>query len=91
MSEATTTTAQSSGVLLDDRRAKKLSRRGDRPGLRYLAIWAAMPGASGALVHLSVGSLWIIPAMIVHGTILTVPAYAISTSAPTAPPFALAG
>lgn len=78
MSEATTTTAQSSGVLLDDRRLKKLARRGDGPGLRYLAIWAAMLAASGALVHLSLGSLWIIPAMIVHGTILTVPAYAIS-------------
>ena len=45
MSKATTTTAQSSGVLLDDRRLKKLARRGDGPGLRYLAIWAAMLAA----------------------------------------------
>jgi fatty acid desaturase len=78
MSEATTTTAQSSGVLLDDRRLKKLARRSDRPGLRYLVLWAVMLIASGALVHLFLDSLAIIPALIVYGTLLTVPAYAIS-------------
>ncbi len=78
MSEATTTTAQSSGVLLDDRRLKKLARRSDGPGLRHLALWAVMLTASGALVHLSLGSLAVIPTMIVYGTLLTVPAYAIS-------------
>ena len=83
MSEATTTTAQSSGVLLDDRRLKKLARRSDRPGLRYLVLWAREHGG--------VSAAQLRRALEAHG--LEVVAFRVTsgrspTSALMAPPFA---
>lgn len=72
------TNAASSGVTLDKKLLKQIAARSDRPGLVYLARWAAALIATGALVWLTRGTLWLWPAMFAYGTVLTVPAYAFS-------------
>ena len=72
------TNAASSGVRLDKKTLKAIAARSDAPGLIYLAQWALALGLSAALVWLSLGTVWVWPAMAVMGTILTVPAYAFS-------------
>lgn len=78
MTEICATNPESSGVALDKKRLKQLSRRSDRPGLLHLGLWVLCLAAGAALVHLSLGSVWVWPAMFVFGTILTVPAYSLS-------------
>ena len=72
------TNAASSGVKLDKRALKAISRRSDRPGLTYLALWALMLVVTGALVAAAMGTAWIWPAMFLHGVFLAVPAYSAS-------------
>lgn len=47
-----------------------LMRRADAPGLRFLAIWAALLVAAGLAIHLARGSGWIVPAVIAYGLVL---------------------
>ncbi|MBM3510223.1 MAG: hypothetical protein FJX61_08820 [Alphaproteobacteria bacterium] len=47
-----------------------LQRRRDLPGIVYLIGHLAVLAASGALVWQAHGSLWLVPAMFVHGTII---------------------
>lgn len=72
------TNAASSGVKLDKKTLKSIASRSDRPGLIYLAQWTFALCLTGALVWLSLGTLWVWPAMFVHGVVLTVPAYSFS-------------
>lgn len=72
------TNAASSGVKLDKKTLKSIAGRSDRPGLFWLVQWAACLLLTGCLVWLSVGSLWMWPAMLIHGIVLTVPAYSAS-------------
>ena len=72
------TNAASSGVTLDRKTLKSIARRADRPGLVYLAQCGFGLLTTGALVWLSFGTVWLWPAMFVHGVLLTVPAYAMS-------------
>ena len=72
------TTPESSGVSLDKKALKQLTRRSDRPGLIYLGHWALFLAASGTLLFFSQGTWAIVPAMVLYGSILTVPAYALS-------------
>lgn len=81
MPEVRPTNAASSGVTLDKKTLKALSRRSDRPGLLYLALWGGGLCLSGSAVWLSLGSLWLWPAMLLHGTLMTLPAYAMSHEA----------
>ena len=53
MSGITATTPESSGVSLDKKTLKQLTRRSDRPGLIYLGLWALFLVASGALLFIS--------------------------------------
>ncbi len=76
--EFAATNAASSGVKLDRKIIKELSRRSDTPGLIYLAQWLGSLLATGYLVWLSLGTWWVWPAMVVYGTFLCVPTYAIS-------------
>ena len=79
MSEAfSATNAASSGVTLERKTIKALCKRSDRPGLEFLAKWVASLLATGYLVHLSMGSLWLWPALFVHGTVISLPGYAMS-------------
>ncbi len=72
------TNAASSGVRLDKKTLKQIAARSDRPGLRHLAKWTLSLVLTGALVWASLGTLWVWPAMFVHGVFLTVPSYAFS-------------
>ena len=72
------TNAASSGVALDRKTLKTLSRRSDRPGLIYIAKWAVSLLVSAYLVFLSLETMWLWPAMFVYGTILSLPAYSMS-------------
>ena len=72
------TNAASSGVTLDRKTIKALCRRSDRPGLIYLLKWVVSLLVSGYLVYLVLDSLWVWPAMFIYGTIISVPAYAMS-------------
>ena len=74
------TNAASSGIQLDKKTMKQLMRRSDRPGVNYLAVWIALLAGSGALLYGALQvSLWAaVPAMVLYGTILTVPSYALS-------------
>jgi len=72
------TNAASSGVKLDKRTLKNIAARSDRPGLIYLALWAAALMLTGTLIAIGMGTFWVWPAMFLHGVVLTVPAYAMS-------------
>ncbi len=72
------TNAASSGVKLDRKTIKALGKRSDVPGLIWLAQWAALLGVTGYLLYLSLGTWWVIPAMIAYATVLVVPAYSVS-------------
>lgn len=72
------TNARSSGIKLDRPTVKALQTRSDRPGLIYLAQWTALLGLTGTGVWFAMDTLWVWPAMLVHGIVLMVPAYAMS-------------
>ena len=72
------TNAASSGVAIDKKRLKALMRRSDRPGLIYLGKWALALVLTGVGVWATLGTLWVWPAMLVYGIVLTVPAYSMS-------------
>ncbi|SDE61797.1 fatty acid desaturase [Ruegeria marina] len=72
------TNAASSGVRLDKKTLKSIATRTDRPGLIWLAQWTLGLVATGTLVWAALGTVWVWPAMLLHGTLLTVPAYAAS-------------
>lgn len=72
------TNAASSGVFLDRKLTRQLTRRSDRPGLIWLGQWSLLLLASGYLLYLAEGSAWYIPMLIVYGSAISVPAYALS-------------
>ena len=72
------TNAASSGVKLDKKRIKQLSRRNDADGVAWLCQWAGFLAISGVALYFALGSLWVVPATVVYGTVLTLPAYALS-------------
>ena len=72
------TNAASTGIRIDRKRLKSLARRSDVPGLAYLAVWVAAMGATGSLVWLALGTLYVWPAMFVYGVVMSVPAYSLS-------------
>ncbi len=78
MSEIKATTPESSGVSLDGKALKQLTCRSDQPGLVTLGLWALFLAASGVLLFFSQGTWGVVPAMILYGSILTVPAYSLS-------------
>ena len=72
------TNASSSGVSIDPRRLRELMVRRDAPGLIYLLVWSVSIVTVGWLVAMSEGHAIQSLAMFALGTILTVPAYALS-------------
>ena len=78
MTVATHTNAASSGIILERKLLKSIARRSDRPGLLYLAKWAVLLATTGTLVIMTIGTAWMWPAMVVHGVLLSVPAYSFS-------------
>ncbi len=72
------TNAASSGVKLDRRTIKALGRRSDKPGLIWLAQWAILLLVTGTLLYLSLGTWWVVPAMVAYSIVLIVPAYSVS-------------
>ena len=73
------TNAASSGVKLDKKTLKSIAARSDWPGLVFLAKWAVFLAITGTLVLLSLGTWWLmVPALVLHGVVLTVPAYSAS-------------
>jgi len=59
-----------SGEPIDKRRLKALSRRSDAKGLFHLAAHFAALLFTGMLVLQAAGSLWLAPAMLLHGAVL---------------------
>jgi len=49
---------------------KRLARRNDHVGLLFLAFHVGAIGCTGWLVHASLGTAWIVPAIFVHGAVL---------------------
>lgn len=49
---------------------KALMRRSNGPGLRRLVAWVGLVLTTGSLVWLTLGSWWLVPAMVVHGIVL---------------------
>ena len=72
------TNAASSGITLERKTLKALCRRSDLPGLIYLGKWALALGISGSAVYLALGTAWVWPAMLIYGSVLSVPVYAMS-------------
>lgn len=56
--------------VIERKRLKALQRRSDGPGLRFLAIHLCALAATGALIHVTLGSLLVVPAMLLHGTVI---------------------
>ena len=75
------TNAASSGVKLDKKTLKSIALRDDRPGLIYLARWGGFLAVTSMIVWLSLGTLWVWPAMFLHGIFLAVPSYSFSHEA----------
>ena len=78
MSHVLPTNAASSGIQLDRNELKKIARRRDAPGLIYLAKWATGLALTATLIWYCLGTLWVWPAMFLHGVMLCVPAYSLS-------------
>ena len=78
MTKILATNAASSGVKLDKKAIKRLSKRSDLPGLTWLGLWFAILAATGVGVYLTLATWWVVPAMIAYGAVLTVPSYALS-------------
>ena len=72
------TNAASSNVCIDSKVFRPLRRRRNGPGLVFLLQWGIGLALTGMLVWLALGSGWIWPAMVIHGGLLTLPAYALS-------------
>ncbi len=72
------TNAASSGIKLERKILKDLCRRSDRPGLMYLGNWLLCLVVSGYGVVLTLGTAWVWPAMLVYGSILSLPVYSMS-------------
>ena len=72
------TNAASTGIRIDRQRLKSLARRSDRPGLAYLAAWVGAMAATGTCIWLSLGTLYVWPAMFVFGVVMSVPSYSLS-------------
>lgn len=62
--------AHAAAELIGRAELKALSERSDAAGLKHLAIHVALIFVTGCLVWLSLGSLWLWPAMFVHGVAL---------------------
>ena len=63
------TQAINEGVLTR-RELKDLMRRSNIPGLIHFAVWLNTMIGTGALVWVTMGTWWIIPAMFLHGVLL---------------------
>tara|TARA_Y100001934_G_scaffold283703_1_gene405760 strand:+ start:1863 stop:2834 length:972 start_codon:yes stop_codon:yes gene_type:complete len=61
--------AQSS--MLTRKEAKPHLKRKDWPGLLYLSVHLSLVGGTGYLVSLSTNTTWIVPAILLHGFILS--------------------
>ena len=72
------TNAASSGINLDKKKLKTIAARSDRPGLIYLGLWFSAIFLTGVLVYQAIGTIWMWPAMFVHGILLCVPIYSMS-------------
>jgi len=74
----TPTNAASSGVVVDRKLGKQLMRRSDRPGLIWLAQWIALLLVTAYLLYLADGSAWFVLMLVIHGSAIALPAYALS-------------
>lgn len=72
------TNAASSGVRLDKKTFKAIAQRSNLQGLQYLSLWSLVLILTGAMVLLLRDTFWLVPALVLHGTFLTVPAYSMS-------------
>lgn len=52
------------------RELKQLMTRSDKPALLRLALWVPLVLATGYLIALAMGSIWFVPAMMLHGVVL---------------------
>ena len=55
---------------LSRRELKDLMRRSNVPGLVHFVVFVCVLGTTGALINLAMGSVWVVPAMFVHGVVL---------------------
>ncbi|MEZ5831998.1 MAG: fatty acid desaturase [Dongiaceae bacterium] len=62
--------AHAATALIGRAELKQLSERRNAPGLAHLAGHIVLLVATGGLIHASVGTIWLWPAMAVHGTVL---------------------
>ena len=76
--EIRTTGAASSGIRIDKKDLKALMRRSDAIPLIWVAGLVACLLATGSLLYAALGSWWVVPATLLHGTVLTVGTYALS-------------
>ena len=66
-----------SGVVLTKQELKRLYRRSDAKGLIYFGGWLALTSAGGFLYYLSLPTYWMVPALMLYGTLLAL-GYAMS-------------
>ena len=76
--KAAVTNAASTGIRIERAQLKSLARRSNGPGLAYLAVWAFLLAATGALVWFTLGTAYVWGAMFVYGVVMSVPSYALS-------------
>jgi len=57
-------------VLISRQELKALMQRSNRPGLIHLAGWLLLLSLTGSLVAFSLDTLWLLPAMFVHGVVM---------------------
>ena len=72
------TNAVSSGIYLDKRTIKKIANRSNVPGIIFISKLSLFLILSGYLIWLSIGSFWLLPALLFFGTFLTLSSYSLS-------------
>ena len=72
------TNAASSGISLERKSLKALSRRSDRPGIIFLTKWGLCLLICGFLIYLSMDTVWVWGAMFIFGNVLSLTNYCIS-------------
>ena len=77
-SPPTPTNVTSSGVEIDKKLGKQLMKRSDRPGLIWLAQWIVLLILSAYAMYRSMDTAWFIPMLFFYGTMIALPAYALS-------------
>ena len=72
------TNAASSGVKLDKKALKAMSKKSNAKGLAHVSKWFCLLAASSVALYFSMGTFWFFPALLFQSVALTIPVASLS-------------